>query len=157
MQVLILCLLLACCVAAKNQTEGEVRAEKFVVVDQSGRTVGELSAGPHGGRLDLSAYHKKEVQSGFHAEAGELRIRDVAHDDDMLFVGLLGTRCYGQLTVSPPASAEVTGPSGLLLDATRAAPRLQLTSGSNWYEIMTTPEKTEITPRCKESRPAEQP
>lgn len=145
-QALLFCLLVACCLAAKSQAEREVRAEKFVVVDQAGRTVGELSAGPHGGTLDLSTYHKKTVQSGFHAEAGELRIRDVAHEDDMLFVGLLGTRCYGQLTVSPPSSAEVTGPSGLLLDANRASPRLKLTSGSNSYEVLTTPERTEISP-----------
>ena len=126
----------------------EVRTGKVVLVDAKGHECGQLAAGPHGGVLDLNLLHGKDNPVGFHAEAGELRIREI-HNDDMLYVGMLGTRCYGQLSVEPPASAGLspTQSSAIALRALGSAPELSLRGPGGQWDLHIGPRGPQIEER----------
>ena len=120
----------------------EVRAESFTLIDSKGRECGRLASGPHGGSLDLQSVHGK---AGLHAEAGELRISEI-HGDDVLYVGMLGTRCYGLLSVEPPSSAQVKPPCSVALRVQSAAPSLFMQSGAAEWGVQLGPQGAKITP-----------
>ena len=126
---------LACLGAAAPEQE-EICAQRIRLIDAKGRDCGLLQAGPHGGQIDLNLVNGHEVRNGFHAEAGELRVREI-HGDDMIYVGMIGTRCYGRLSVEPPASAQLRGEQRGTLEMRSEGhrPELTLRSASSSYRL----------------------
>lgn len=153
-QILTLVTVLACCMGAKDQptVEPEVRARQFVVVDSKGKPVASLAGGPHGGVLELREYHRGTTEVGFRAESGELKISDVAHEDELLWVGLLGTHCFGQWTLQPPASTGADPHNGFTLDCSTGLPSARVQGGQRHLQMQVGPQEIEfdpkIEPRC---------
>lgn len=132
--LIVLLAAVACLAASKQPGDAEVRAQNFLVVNEKGQTVARLGSGPHGGLLELSEPSHHQMAVGFKAESGELRISDVAHGDELLFISLMGTHCFGQLTLQPPNSSQASPQNGFRWDCSDGYPSAAVQEGQQRFQ-----------------------